>query len=79
MSNITLNRGRYSDIIVLNVRAPTEDKSGDIKDNFHEETERVLDQFPKYLMNNSLEYFSAKGGRGIRKERYMKVVILWLE
>jgi hypothetical protein len=33
-----------------NVHAPTEDKCYDRKDSFHEELERVLEQFPKYHM-----------------------------
>jgi hypothetical protein len=33
LSYITLN-GRWCDIIVLNVHAPTEDKDDDIKDSF---------------------------------------------
>jgi hypothetical protein len=37
MSFVTL-RGRWCDIIVLNVHAPTEDKIDDIKDRFHDAT-----------------------------------------
>jgi hypothetical protein len=43
-------RGRWCNIIVLNVHAPTEDKIDDIKDRFHEELEQVFDKFPKYHM-----------------------------
>jgi hypothetical protein len=39
-------RGRWRDIIVLNVHAPTKGQSDDMKDSFCEELERVLDQFP---------------------------------
>jgi hypothetical protein len=42
MSYIIL-RGRWCNIIVLNVHAPTEDKVDDIKDRFYEELERVVD------------------------------------
>jgi hypothetical protein len=35
------------DIIVLNVHVPTEDKSNDPKDSFHEEPEHVSDQSQK--------------------------------
>jgi hypothetical protein len=35
-------RGRWCNIIVLNVHAPTEDKIDDIKDRFYEELEQVL-------------------------------------
>jgi hypothetical protein len=42
-------RGCWCDI-VLNIHAPTEDKTDDVKDNFYEELERVFDKFPKYNM-----------------------------
>jgi hypothetical protein len=62
MSYITL-RGRWCDIIVLNVHAPTEDKCYDTKDSFYVEPDGVFDQFPKYQMKILLEYFNAKVGR----------------
>jgi hypothetical protein len=43
MSYMTL-RGRWCNIIVLNVHAPREDKSDDVKDKFYEEIARVYDQ-----------------------------------
>jgi hypothetical protein len=43
-------RGRWCHIIVLNVHAPTEDKTDEVKDTFYEELERVFDKFPKYHM-----------------------------
>jgi hypothetical protein len=49
MSYIIL-RGRWCNIIVLNVHAPTEDKIDDIKDRFYEELEQVYDKFLKYHM-----------------------------
>jgi hypothetical protein len=45
MSCIIL-RGRWCHIIVLNVHAPTEDKTDNVKDSFYEELERVFDKFP---------------------------------
>jgi hypothetical protein len=48
---------------VLNVHAPTEDKSDDTKDNFCEELECLLEQFPKYNMKIFLGDFNAKVGR----------------
>jgi exonuclease III len=45
MSYITL-KGRWCDIIVLNVHAPIEDKDNGIKDSFYEELEQVFDQVP---------------------------------
>jgi hypothetical protein len=62
MSYITL-KGRWCDVIVLNVHAPTEDKGGVIKDSFYEELEQVLDQFPGYHMKILMGDFSVKVGR----------------
>jgi hypothetical protein len=42
--------GRWYDIIVLNVHAPTEDKTDYVKDSFYEELERAFHTFPKYHM-----------------------------
>jgi isopentenyldiphosphate isomerase len=42
-------RGRWCHVIVLNVHAPTEDKTDDVKDSFYEELEQVFDQFSKYI------------------------------
>jgi exonuclease III len=62
MSYIILT-GRCCHIIVLNVHAPTEDKTDDVKDSFYEELERVFDKFPKYQMKILLGDFNAKVGR----------------
>jgi hypothetical protein len=62
MSYIIL-RGRWCQVIVLNVHAPTEDKTDDVKDSFYEEVECVFDKFPKYHMKILLGDFNAKVGR----------------
>jgi exonuclease III len=62
MSYIIL-RGHWCHIIVLNVHAPTEDKTDDVKDSFYEELERMFDKFPKYHMKILLGDFNAKVGR----------------
>jgi hypothetical protein len=49
MSCIIL-RGRWCNIIILNLHAPCEDKSDDVKDSFYEEVGYVFDQFPRYDM-----------------------------
>jgi hypothetical protein len=41
-------------------RAPTKDKTDDVKDRFYEELECVFDKFPKYHMKILLGDFSAK-------------------
>jgi hypothetical protein len=68
-SYITL-RGRWCNTIVLNVHAPTEDKTGDVKDSFYEELEREFDKFCKHDAKIVLGDFSAKvlvGREGIFK------------
>jgi exonuclease III len=62
MSYIIL-RGLWCHVIVLNVHAPTEDKTDDVKDSFYEELEHVFDKFPKYHMQTLLGDFNAKAGR----------------
>jgi hypothetical protein len=62
MSYITL-RGPWCHVIVLNVHAPTEDKTDDVKDSFYKGLERVFDKFPKYHMKILLGDFNAKLGR----------------
>jgi hypothetical protein len=41
-------RVRWCNIFVLNVHAPCENKSGDVKDSFYEELGRVFDHFHRY-------------------------------
>ena len=56
-------RGRWCNIIVLNVHAPSEDKSDDSKDSLYEELEQVFDHFPRYHLKILLGDFNAKVGR----------------
>jgi hypothetical protein len=62
MSYIIL-RGRWCNIVVLNVHAPYEDRSGDVKDRFHEELGSIFEQIPRYYMQILLSDFNAKVGR----------------
>jgi hypothetical protein len=55
-------RGRWFNI-VLNVHAPSEEKSDELKDSFYEELEQVYDHFTKYHMKILLGEFNAKVGR----------------
>jgi hypothetical protein len=55
-------RGRWCDI-VLNVHAPTEDKSDDVKVRFYEELEQVIDKFPNYHIEILLGDLNAKVSR----------------
>jgi len=56
-------RGRWCSIIVVNVHAPSEEKSDESKDSFYEELEQVFDHVPKYHMKIILGDFNAKVGR----------------
>jgi hypothetical protein len=62
MSYIIL-RGRWCHIIVPNVHVSTEDKTGEEKDSFYKELERVFDKFPKCHTKILLGAFNAKVGR----------------
>ena len=52
-------RGRWCNIIVLNVHAPSEKKSDDSKDSFYEDLEQVFDHFPTYHIKILLGDFNA--------------------
>jgi hypothetical protein len=60
--HIIIIRGRWCDIIALNVHAPTQDKIDDVKDKFYEELEHAFGKFPKYHTKILLD-FNAKVGR----------------
>ena len=46
----TVLRGRWCNIIVLIVHAPSQEKSDDLKGSINEELEQVSDHIPKYHM-----------------------------
>jgi hypothetical protein len=52
--------GWWYDIIVLNIHAPTENKTDDVKDSFHGESQCVFNKFLKYHMKILLGDFKAK-------------------
>ena len=56
-------RGRWPNVIVVNVHATSEEKSDESKDSFYEELEQVFDHFPKYHMKILLGDLNAKVGR----------------
>jgi hypothetical protein len=60
--SVIILKGYWCHIIVLNIHAPTEDKS-DVKDSFYEELERLFDKFPKYHMKILVGEFNAEVGR----------------
>ena len=59
MSYIDL-RGQWSNVIVLNVHAPSEEKSDDLKDSFYEEIDQIFLSFSKYNMKILLGDINAK-------------------
>jgi hypothetical protein len=50
-------------IIILNVHAPTQEKSNNSKDNFYEELEQVFNHFFFFIIKILLGNFNAKLGR----------------
>jgi exonuclease III len=62
MSYIML-RGRWCHIIVLNVHAPTNDNTDDVKNSIYEKLEHVFDKFPKCHMKILSGDFNVKVGR----------------
>jgi len=46
--------GKPEGKIVVNVHAPSEERSDESKDSFYEELEQVFDHFPKYHMKMRL-------------------------
>ena len=64
-------RGRWCNIIVVNVHASSEEKSDESKDSFCEELEQVFDHFLKYHMKMLLEDFNAK----VERENIFKSTI----
>jgi hypothetical protein len=39
-------RGSWCDIVLLNVHAPTENKTGDVMERFYKELEHIFNRFP---------------------------------
>ena len=57
-------RDLWCNIIVLNVHAPSEEKSDDLKYCFYKELEQGFDHFPKCHIKILLRNFNSKLGRG---------------
>jgi hypothetical protein len=76
MSYIIL-RGRWYDIILLNVHFPTEDKIDDVKDRLYEELELVFDIFPKYHRKFCYQISMPNSvGKTFSNQQYMKLVMI---
>jgi hypothetical protein len=58
-------RGRWNNLIFINVHAPSEEKSDESKDSFYEELEQGFDHFPKYHTKILLEILTQKWGERI--------------
>ena len=56
-------RRRWPNIILVNLHAPSEERSEEVKSSFYEELEQVFEHFPKYHMKILLGDFKANVGR----------------
>jgi endonuclease/exonuclease/phosphatase (EEP) superfamily protein YafD len=74
MSYVVL-RGRWCNIVVVNVHALCEDNSDDVKDKFYEEIGRAFDQFPRYGIQILLGDFNARASREYICRPTMRVVM----
>jgi hypothetical protein len=72
MSFIVL-RGFWCNIIIVNLQAPSEEKSGDLKVNFYEELEQVFSHFHKYHMKILLGDFNANVWREIFSNQQLRM------
>jgi hypothetical protein len=52
----------WFDIIVLNIHAPRDNKTGDVKDSFYDESEQI-DKIPKYHKKNRKSECQRRQGR----------------
>jgi hypothetical protein len=67
----------WCNIIVLNILAPSEEKSDVSKDRSDEEIEQDFEHFPEYRRNIILRDFNAKVGKGnIFKPKIGKIVMI---
>jgi hypothetical protein len=69
---VLYNLIRWCSITGLNVHAPCEDKSDDVKDSFYEELRCVFNQFPRYHTKILFSNFNVKVGR----ENIFKLIIV---
>jgi hypothetical protein len=67
-------RGRWSDIFILNVQTPTEDKKHYPKDRFYEKLEQMW-HFPKYHSIILLGDFNSNFGKRIFSNRQMGIKV----
>jgi hypothetical protein len=57
----TVLRGHWFNVIVLNLHAPSKEKTDHSKDRFYEKLQQVFSNFPKYHTEILLEDFNARG------------------
>jgi hypothetical protein len=80
---IYLNKGQikhWCGIIILNVHALSEDKSGGMKDSFYKELVCVFDRFPQVPHQNVIRRFQQKSRERTNEQSgmgvYMKLVMI---
>jgi hypothetical protein len=61
--------------VVLDVHAPKEDRTDDVKDSFYEELERVFDKFLKMSYENSVRRFQCQSKQGGHSNRQLGIKV----
>ena len=56
-------KGKFYNVTLINIYAPTEDKEEDIKEHFYEELQRAQDRVPKHDVTTILGDMNAKLGK----------------
>jgi exonuclease III len=57
-------KGKFHNMTLINIYAPTEDKEEGIKEQFYEELQRTQNRIPKHDVTITLDYMNAKLGKG---------------
>jgi hypothetical protein len=68
-------RGRWCHIIVLNIHAPTEDKTDYVKDSFYKKLERVFDKYHTKIMLRGFNDKVSKEYRQLGMKDYTKLIM----
>jgi hypothetical protein len=67
-------KGKFYNITLINVQAPTEEKMEEEKDTFYDDLQKVYDKVPKYDIVTILGVLNAKIGKEKVYERVRECV-----
>ena len=56
-------KGKFHNLTIINIHAPTEDKEEEIKEQFYEELQRIQDRVPKHDITIIMGDMNAKLGK----------------